>query len=128
MWVWILYQSLWQKWNFIFGDSILCKHYPKWNAYTYPSKYWVVLKFSQNETSYEQNLFLRLFKISNRYEFISPLMWRYSYCSLLEIFLIIGKVPPWKIFFFFKKKKTYSSWRSRSLKLFKLLHRHVTHS
>ena len=21
----------WQKWNFILGDKILCKHYPKWN-------------------------------------------------------------------------------------------------
>ena len=76
--VWISYRSFWQKWNFISGDKISCKHYPKWNAYTCPSKYRVVLKCSQNETSYEQNLFSRRFETSNRYEFISPLMWRYS--------------------------------------------------
>ena len=40
MWVWISYRSLWQKWNFISGDKISCKHYPKWNAYTCPSKSW----------------------------------------------------------------------------------------
>ena len=33
---------IWQKWNFISGNKILCKHYPKWNAYTCPSKYRVV--------------------------------------------------------------------------------------
>ena len=77
--VWISYRSFWQKWNFISGDKISCKHYPKWNAYyTCPSKYRVVLKCSWNETSCEQNLFTRLFEISNRYEFISPLMWTYS--------------------------------------------------
>ena len=47
--------------NFISGDKISCKHYPKWNAYTCPSKYQVVLKFSQNEISCEQNLFSRWF-------------------------------------------------------------------
>ena len=25
-------------WNFILGDKISCKHYPKWNTYTCPSK------------------------------------------------------------------------------------------
>ena len=70
MQVWISYRSFWQKWNFISGDKISCKHYPKWNAYTCPSKYRVVLKCSRNETSCEQNLFSRRFEISNRYEFI----------------------------------------------------------
>ena len=60
--VWISYRSFWQKWNFISGDKISCKHYPKWNAYyTCPSKYRVVLKCSWNETSCEQNLFSRRF-------------------------------------------------------------------
>ena len=76
--VWISYRSFWQKWNFITGNKILCKHYPKWNAYTCPSKYRVVLKCSRNETSCEQNLFSRRFEITNRYEFISPLMWTHS--------------------------------------------------
>ena len=76
--VWISYRSFSQKWNFISGDKISCKHYPKWNAYTCPSKYRVVLKCSRNETSCEQNLFSRRFEISNRYEFISLLMWTYS--------------------------------------------------
>ena len=76
--VWISYRSFWQKWNFILGDKILCKHYPKWNADTCLSKYRLVLKCSQNETSCEQNLFSRWFEISNRYEFILPLMWTYS--------------------------------------------------
>ena len=48
---------IWQKWNFISGDEISCKHYPKWNAYTCPSKYRIVLKCSRNKTSFEQNLF-----------------------------------------------------------------------
>ena len=48
--VWISYRSLWQKWNFISGDKISCKHYLKWNAYTCPSKYRVILKCSRNET------------------------------------------------------------------------------
>ena len=69
--VWISYWSFWQKWNFISDDKISCKHYTKWNAYTCPPKYRVVLKCSQNETSCEQNLFSRRFAISNRYEFIS---------------------------------------------------------
>ena len=34
--------------------------------------------FDRNEISCEQNLFLRQFEISNRYEFISPPMWTYS--------------------------------------------------
>ena len=76
--VWISYQSFWQKWNFISGNKILCKHYPKSNAYSCPSKYRVVLKCSRNETSCEQNLFSRRFEISLQYEFISPLMWTYS--------------------------------------------------
>ena len=71
-------RSFWQKRNFISGDKISCKHYPKWNAQAYPSKYRVVLKCSGNETSCEQNLFSRRFEISKRYEFISPLMWTYS--------------------------------------------------
>ena len=57
MQVWISYRSFWQKWNFILGDKISCKHYPKWNAYTCPSKYRVVLKFSRIEISCEQVLF-----------------------------------------------------------------------
>ena len=65
-------------WNFILGDKISCKHYPKWNTYTCPSKYRVVLKCSRNETSCERNLFSRRFEISNQYEFISPLMWTCS--------------------------------------------------
>ena len=50
MCVWNLW-SFWQKWNFIYGDKIACKHYPKWNACACPSKYWVILKYSRNETS-----------------------------------------------------------------------------
>ena len=57
---------------------ISTKHYPKWNSCTCPSKYRVVLKCSCNETSCEQNLFSHRFEISNRYEFISLLMWTYS--------------------------------------------------
>ena len=76
--VWISYRSFWQKMKFISGDKILCKHYRKWNAYTCPSTYQVVLKCSRNETSCEQNLFSRRFEISNRYDFISPLMWTFS--------------------------------------------------
>ena len=64
--------------KFISGDKISSKHYPKWNAYTCPSKYWVLLKCRRNETSCEQNLFSRRFEITNRYKFISPLMWTYS--------------------------------------------------
>ena len=55
LWVWISYRSLWQKLNYILGHKISCKYYPKWNAYTCPSKYWVVLKCSRNETSCKQN-------------------------------------------------------------------------
>ena len=69
--------------NFHFGYKISCKHYPKWNAYICPSKYRVVLKCSRNETSCEQNLFSRRFEISNRYEFILPLMWTYSYHRII---------------------------------------------
>ena len=72
------YRSFRQKWNFISGDKTSCKHYPKWNFYTWPSKYWVVLKCGRNETLCKQNLFSRRFEISNRYEFISPLTWTYS--------------------------------------------------
>ena len=64
--------------KFISGDKISCKHYPKWNVYTCPSKCRVVLKCSRNEASCEQNLLSHRFEISNRYEFISPLMWTYS--------------------------------------------------
>ena len=67
--------SFWQKWNFILGDKISCKHYPKWNVYTCPSKNRVVLKCSQNETSCEQNLFSHQLVFSNKFEFISLLMW-----------------------------------------------------
>ena len=74
----ISYRSFWQKLNFILGDKISCKHYPKWNTYTCPSKKRVVLKYSRNETSCERNLFSRRFEISNQYEFISPLMWTCS--------------------------------------------------
>ena len=52
-------RSFWQKWNFISGDKISCKLYPKWNAYACPSKYWVVFKCSRIKMSYEQNLFSR---------------------------------------------------------------------
>ena len=76
--VWISYRSFWQKWNLISGDKISCKHHPKWSAYTCPSKCRVTLKCSRNETSWEQSLFSRRFEISNRYDFISPLMWTYS--------------------------------------------------
>ena len=55
--VWISYRSFWQKWNFISGDKISCKHYPKWNAYTFRSSYRVVLKCSRDETACEQNFF-----------------------------------------------------------------------
>ena len=75
--VWISYRSCWQKCNFISIDKIPRKHYPKWNAYTCPSKYWVVLKCTRNETSCEQNLFSRQFEITNQYEFITPLMWTF---------------------------------------------------
>ena len=75
---WISYRSFLQKWNFISGDKIRCKHYPKWNAYTCQSKYWIFLKCSQNKTSCEQNLLSCQFEISNRFEFISPPMWTYS--------------------------------------------------
>ena len=54
--VWISYRSFRQKWNFISGDKISCKHYQKWNFYTCPSKYRVVLKCRWNETSCEQDL------------------------------------------------------------------------
>ena len=47
--------------NFVSGDKTFCKHYPKWNVYTCPSKYRVDLKCSRNE----QNLFSRQFEISN---------------------------------------------------------------
>ena len=76
--VWISYQSFWQKWNFISGDKILCKRYPKKNAYTCPWKFRVVLKYSWNETSCEEKLSSRRFEISNRYVFISSLMWTHS--------------------------------------------------
>ena len=75
--VWFSYRSFWQKWNFILGDKIWRKHYPKWNAYAYPSKYRVVLKCSRNETSCEQNLISRRFEISYQFEFISLLVWMY---------------------------------------------------
>ena len=89
--VWISYWSFRQKWNFISGDKISCKHYLKLNAYTCPSKYWVILKCSQNETSCEQNLFSHQFKISNRYEFISPLMWTYSYTPFWVTIWVISR-------------------------------------
>ena len=75
--VWISYRSFRQEWNFISGYKTSRKHYPKLNAYTCPSKYWIVLKFSRNENSCEQNLFSRRFEISNQYGFISPLIWTY---------------------------------------------------
>ena len=76
--VWVSYRSFWHKWNFISGDKVSCKNYPKWNAYTCPSKYRIVLKCSRNETSFEQNLFSRRFEIPNQYELISPRMWTNS--------------------------------------------------
>ena len=97
MYVWnsmrvrISYRSFWQKWNFISGDRISCKRYPKLNVYTCPLNYRVVLKCSQNETTCEQNLFSRRFEISNRYEFISPLMWTYSKA---RTFLLEAKEMP----------------------------------
>ena len=33
-------RSFWQKKKFILADKISYKHYPKWNAYACPSKYW----------------------------------------------------------------------------------------
>ena len=80
--LWISFWSFWPKWNFISVHKISLKHYPKWNAYTCPSKCWVVLKCSWNEMSYEQNLFSCRFEISNRYEFIL-LMW--TYCKICFI-------------------------------------------
>ena len=68
---------IWQKWNFILGDKIWHKHYPKWNAYVYSSKYRVALKCSLNETSCEQNLISRRFEISYQFELISLLVWMY---------------------------------------------------
>ena len=65
--VWISYRSFWQKWNFISGDKISCKHCPRWNAYTCPLEYRVVLKCNRNETSCEPNLFSCWFEISNWY-------------------------------------------------------------
>ena len=78
--LWIKCRSFWQKWNFISGNRISCKHYPKWNVYC-PSNYRVVLKCSRNEIACEQNLFSRWFEISNLYEFISHLMWTHSYIT-----------------------------------------------
>ena len=68
MQVWISYRSFWQKRNFISCDkiSLSCKHYPKLNACTCPSKYQVILKCSRNETSCEQNLFSCRFKTGIR--------------------------------------------------------------
>ena len=43
--------------NFISGDKISCKHYPKWNTYACTSKDRVVLKCSRNETSCQQTCF-----------------------------------------------------------------------
>ena len=63
MQVWISYWSFWQKWNFSSVDKISSKHYPKRNAYTCPSKYWVVLKCSRNETSYEQLVFTSVWNL-----------------------------------------------------------------
>ena len=103
------------------GDKI-CKHYPKWNAYTCPWKYRVLLKCSRNETLCERNLFPRRFAISKRYEFISPLLLTYSKripqrrdlnkiqkqivqrCSVKKVFLIIfakftGKYLYQRLFF-----------------------------
>ena len=86
VWVWFSYWSFWQIWSFISGDKISCKHYPKWNAYTCSLKYRVVLKCSRNETSCEQDLLSRRFEISHRYEFISPLVWMYSYLIFYIVF------------------------------------------
>ena len=57
-------RSFWQKWNFISGDKISCKLYPKWNAYACPSKYWVVFKCSllkchMNRTCFHASLNLK---------------------------------------------------------------------
>ena len=83
---------IWQKWNFISGDRISCKRYPKLNVYTCPLNYRVVLKCSRNETTCEQNLFSRRFEISNQYEFISPLMWTYSQCLTKFCCITVFKV------------------------------------
>ena len=70
-------QSFWQKWNFILGDKISCKHYPKWiSRHVHP--YQFVLKCSRNETLFEKNLFSRRFEVSCRVEFISSLLLTYS--------------------------------------------------
>ena len=64
--------------KFHFRWQNICQHYPKWNAHAFPSKYWLVLKFSQNEKSCEQNLFTRWLEISYWFECILPLLWTYS--------------------------------------------------
>ena len=60
------------------SDKLSCKQYPKWNTYTCPSKYQVVLKCSRTEKSCEQNLFSYRFEISYLFEFIWSLMWKFS--------------------------------------------------
>ena len=75
-------QPFCQKYNFVLCDKILCKHYSKWNAYRYPSKYWMVLKCSRNETLCEKNLFSCWFQISNWYKFILLFMWMNSQSQL----------------------------------------------
>ena len=57
----ISYRSLSQKWNFISHDKISSKQYPKWHAYTCPSKYWVVwnaaeMKLHVNRTYFHAGL------------------------------------------------------------------------
>ena len=85
-------RSFWQKWNFISGDKIWCKHYPKWYSYACPSIYRVVLKCSRNGTSCKQNLFSHRFEVLNRYEFISPvIMWTYSKVCILKPNVILQK-------------------------------------
>ena len=67
--VWISYRSFWQKWHFISGDKILCKHRPKWNAYTCPSKYgslWnaAKIKYHVNRTCVQASSGMSSFRLS----------------------------------------------------------------
>ena len=73
-----IWNSRFDRMKFHFRWQNICQHYPKWNAHAFPSKYWLVLKSSQNEKSCEQNLFTRRLEISYRFECISPPMWTYS--------------------------------------------------
>ena len=97
--------------NFHFGYKISCKHYPKWNAYICPSKYRVTWKCSRNETSCEQSLFSSRLEISNRYEFISLLIWTYSYHSIIFHF----RKQPAEVFYQECGVKKFSKFKGKRL-------------